>query len=76
MYWKQCDLVFCINIMEFLVIGELYVWCIWYIEYSFIFFYFYGGVGLFYFNFCREVDGEWIEFQLLGIEGQGILGYV
>jgi hypothetical protein len=72
---KQRDLAFRTNITEFSVIGELHAWRIRHTEYSFTFPYLYGGVGLFHFNPKREVDGEWIELQPLGTEGQGIPGY-
>ncbi|MCR9053038.1 MAG: DUF6089 family protein [Phaeodactylibacter xiamenensis] len=74
-YRKQRDLAFRTNITEFSAIGELHAWRIRHTEYSFTFPYLYGGVGLFHFNPRREVDGEWIELQPLGTEGQGIPGY-
>lgn len=72
---EQRGLAFRTNITEFSAIGELHAWRIRHTEYSFTFPYLYGGVGLFHFNPRREVDGEWIELQPLGTEGQGIPGY-
>ncbi len=37
--------------------------------------YIYGGVGAFYFNPQAEYDGEWVNLQELGTEGQGLPEY-
>ncbi|NRA50422.1 MAG: hypothetical protein HRU12_14920 [Phaeodactylibacter sp.] len=63
------------NITEFSVIGEWHSWRVRHTEYSFTFPYLFGGVGLLHFNPRTFVDGEWIELQPLGTEGQGIPGY-
>lgn len=63
------------NITEFSVIEEIHAWRIRHTEYSFTFPYIYGGVGAFYFNPRTQVDGEWVELQPLGTEGQGAPGY-
>ncbi|MBC8172731.1 MAG: hypothetical protein H7X71_02395 [Chitinophagales bacterium] len=37
--------------------------------------YVYGGIGLFYFNPQANLNGQWIELQPLGTEGQGLEQY-
>ncbi len=37
--------------------------------------YIYGGVGAFYFNPQGQFDGEWVNLQELGTEGQGLPEY-
>ncbi len=63
------------NITEFSVIGEWHAWRIRHTEYSFTFPYLFGGVGVYHFVPRTQVDGDWVELQQLGTEGQGILGY-
>lgn len=63
------------NITEFSIIEEIHAWRIRHTEYSFTFPYVYGGIGAFHFRPKAQVDGEWIELQPLGTEGQGIPGY-
>lgn len=37
--------------------------------------YIFGGVALYHFNPQGELDGDWIDLQPLGTEGQGLPGY-
>ncbi|MCG8332089.1 MAG: DUF6089 family protein [Chitinophagales bacterium] len=69
------QLAFETKIVEFNVIGEWHSIRIRHSEYSATFPYLYGGIGVFHFNPKREVDGELIELQPLGTEGQGLSGY-
>lgn len=63
------------KIWEFNVIGEWHALRIRHTEYSSTFPYLFGGVGFFHFNPRVTVDGEWVELQPLGTEGQGLPGY-
>lgn len=69
------QLAFETDLIEFNVIGELHTIRIRHTEYSASFPYLFGGIGLFHFNPKREVNGELIELQPLGTEGQGLPGY-
>jgi hypothetical protein len=68
-------LAFQTNIVEFNVVGEWHAIRIRHTENSASFPYLYGGVGVYHFNPKREVNGELIELQPLGTEGQGLPGY-
>ncbi len=68
-------LAFRTDIVEFNLIGEWHALRIRHSEYNFTFPYLFGGAGVYHFNPQREVDGEWVELQPLGTEGQGIRGY-
>ncbi len=63
------------DIWEFNAIGEWHSIRIRHTEYSFTFPYVFGGVGVFHFNPKADVDGEFIELQPLGTEGQGLPSY-
>lgn len=63
------------RITEFNVIGEWHSIRVRHTEHSFTFPYLFGGAGLFHFNPKTEVDGELVELQPLGTEGQGLPGY-
>lgn len=63
------------NIQELTLTGEWHSWRIRHTESNFTIPYLFFGVGLFHFNPKTEVDGELIELQPLGTEGQGIPGY-
>jgi len=68
-------LAFQTDIIEANLIGEWHAIRIRHTQHSFTFPYLFGGVGLYHFNPKRKVDGEWVELQPLGTEGQGIRGY-
>jgi hypothetical protein len=72
---KTRQLAFETNIVEFNIIGEWHAIRIRHTEYSATFPYLYGGVGIFHFNPRREVNGEFVELQPLGTEGQGLPNY-
>ncbi len=63
------------EIVEFNVIGEWHSIRLRHTEYSLTFPYLFGGIGLFHFNPKTEVNGEFVELQPLGTEGQGLPGY-
>ncbi len=63
------------GIWEFNLIGEWHSIRVRHTEYSFTFPYVFGGVGFFHFNPKAEVDGELVELQPLGTEGQGLPSY-
>jgi hypothetical protein len=63
------------DIWEFNTIFEWHAIRIRHTEYSFTFPYVFGGAGVYRFNPKTQVDGEWIELQPLGTEGQGLPGY-
>jgi len=63
------------KIWEFNVIGEWHAIRVRHTEYSFTFPYVFGGVGFFHFNPKANVDGELVELQPLGTEGQGLPSY-
>ncbi|TXB62743.1 DUF6089 family protein [Phaeodactylibacter luteus] len=71
----QRGLAFQTNFTEFSAIAEWHAIRIRHTEYSFTFPYVFGGIGLMHFNPRREVNGEWVELQPLGTEGQGLPGY-
>ena len=63
------------KIWEFNVVGEWHSIRIRHTEYSSTFPYLFGGAGFFHFNPKTEVDGELVELQPLGTEGQGLPNY-
>lgn len=63
------------NVWEFNVVGESHMIRIRHTEHSASFPYLFGGVGLYHFNPKAEVDGDLVELQPLGTEGQGLPGY-
>jgi hypothetical protein len=63
------------DIWEFNTIFEWHAIRIRHSEYSFTFPYVFGGAGIYNFNPRAQLDGEWIELQPLGTEGQGLPGY-
>lgn len=63
------------GIWEANVVGEWHSIRIRHTEYSFTFPYVFGGAGIFHFNPRAEVDGELVELQPLGTEGQGLPSY-
>lgn len=72
---RSRGLSFRTNITEFTVVGEWHAWRIRHSEHSFTFPYVFGGAGVYHFNPRTKVDGEWVDLQPLGTEGQGIPGY-
>jgi hypothetical protein len=69
------EFAFRTNITEFTAIAEWHAWRIRHTEHSSTYPYLFGGVGLFRFNPQGRLNGEWIDLQPLGTEGQGIPGY-
>lgn len=63
------------GIWEFNIIGEWHSIRIRHTENSLTFPYLFGGVGAFHFNPKAQVDGELVELQPLGTEGQGLPSY-
>ena len=63
------------GIWEFNVIGEWHSLRVRHTEHSSTFPYLFGGVGFFHFNPKADVDGELVELQPLGTEGQGLPSY-
>lgn len=72
---KGRGLSFQTQIWEFNVVGEWHSFRIRHTESSFTFPYLFGGAGFFHFNPKASVDGELVELQPLGTEGQGLPGY-
>ena len=63
------------GIWEFNVIGEWHSLRVRHTEHSSTFPYLFGGVGFFHFNPKADVNGELVELQPLGTEGQGLPSY-
>lgn len=63
------------SIWEFNVTGEWHSLRIRHTEYSSTFPYLFGGAGFFHFNPKAEANGELVELQPLGTEGQGLPSY-
>ena len=62
-------------IREFALTGELNLFYINLNQHSFFTPYVFGGMAIYQFNPKAEYDGEWVELQPLGTEGQGMDGY-
>lgn len=73
--YPERNLAFESDIWEFNIIGEWHAIRVRHSEYSATFPYVFGGVGLYHFNPKREHEGELIELQPLGTEGQRLNGY-
>lgn len=63
------------KVWEFNVVGESHMIRIRHTERSASFPYLFGGIGVYHFNPKAEIDGDLVELQPLGTEGQGLPGY-
>lgn len=72
---KARGLSFQSDIWEFNTVFEWHAFRIRHTAYNFTFPYLFGGVGLYHFNPKAKLDGDLVELQPLGTEGQGLPGY-
>jgi len=63
------------NITEFALTGELNLFKLGNYQDRGVMPYVFGGVGVFHFNPETSFDGDYVELQPLGTEGQGLPGY-
>ncbi len=69
------DLNFQSNILEAALIGEVNLFHLWDYEGKGVIPYLFGGAAVFRFNPEASFDGDYVELQPLGTEGQGLPGY-